>query len=520
MLKSKLMAIIGVSTSVVVAATTALTLAISGPRNVLSLSALSDNDAVAYGVSDLFSSAANGVDTVTNVINTISENKAELAVGLTINELEDLDEALYGMGADLKVQFDVENQQYAISGSASYGSVELINALLYMDEKEMIAYVPSLFEGIVKIGYDNLAENLENSYIGSILEEEGFDYEAYREELEAVLNEAATSMPAFDYDFDYEDFVDGLNDTINNAYLEATKSMDVTDNGKQPLNGGKYQCYTASISVAELSNILKEALVYVLESEDFLDYLDYIAEYYQNYESSLYGDYEDYEDYEDYYGSLSLSESLAGVSSMIDSYWGMITSELEAVLGKNIEFTIYLTDAVETAGFELYISPNADGSLNYSKSAANAAETAIIIKGDFTGGKEIGDYTYLKFAGTSYGTDAMVGEYSFKMEENGDFTLDISASEYGASLGLFHADGSYTENDMFFSLDVDSFKFVDESGKTTFDIGFNLSFEPIDGVDKPSSSVEYDIWKMDEADFEELANEILENIEKINDTVN
>ena len=47
MLKSKLMAIIGVSTSVVVAATTALTLAISGPRNVLSLSALSDNDAVA-----------------------------------------------------------------------------------------------------------------------------------------------------------------------------------------------------------------------------------------------------------------------------------------------------------------------------------------------------------------------------------------------------------------------------------------------------------------------------------------
>lgn len=524
MLKSKLLAIIGATTSVVVAATTALTLAVSGPRNVMSLRTLSDNEAVTYGMSNLFDSATSGVSTVTDVIDTIAENKAQIAMGFNINGGEEIGDELAGVGADFKIQFDAENGQYAISGSAEYGSVELFNALIYMDEKELVAYAPSLFEGVVKVAYDNLAEDIENSYIGSLLVEDGFDFEEYRDEFMTIIEEATESMPAMEYEFDYEDFADGLTETINDAYLEAFKTMNVTDNGKQPLAGGKYQCYTASVSVSELSYIVKDALMYVLESDEFIDYLDYISEYYSSLEDSAYDDYDDYygdySDIEDIYGmsgGLSLGDSMAGMSAMLDSYWGMAISEIEAVLGKEIQFTIYLTDSVETAGFEFYISQNADGSFNYSKEAAKAADEAIVIKGDFTGGKEIGDYTYLAVTGTRYDEEVLAMEYSFKMEANGDFNLDFTTSEMGISEGSLHADGSYKEDGMFFSLDVNSLKFTNGYGETEFDIGFNFSFEAIDGVDKPSASPEYDIWAMDEDDFEAFGREIEENIEKLED---
>lgn len=526
MVKGKLLAIIGGSMSVVVAATTALTLALSGPRDVKSLNALSENEAVSEGVSNLLDSASSTVETVSNVINTISENKAALSMGVTINEIEDLEE-LSGLGANLNISFDYENNQYSIDGNVVYGAVELLNAVLYMDEKEAIVSVPALFEGIVKLSYDNLAEDLENSYIGDALAAEGFDFEEFEDEFMTIVGDATAAMPAYDYDFDFETFAEELGDVMSDAYDDAIDNMTVTDNGKQALTGGKYQSYTASIPVADLSYIVRDGLIYVLESEDFQNYVDYLMEYMEELEGSYEYGYDDTDsyDYSDIYGDSgyetpSYGEQLASMAPVLESYWGMVVSELEGVLGKNIEFTLYLTDAVETAGFEFYASVDSNGSFNYSKTAATSAEAAIVLKGDFTGGKNIGDYTAISLEGLEYGEQCFYGSLTSKMEENGDFVFELTGNEYGESFGLMHIDGSYTENDMFFTLDIDSFKLVDEDGDTAFDIGMLLSFKPIDGVNKPSGSPEYSIWDMDEDDFEALVEEISNNLDDIEDALN
>lgn len=513
MIKKKLLAVVGGSMSVVVATATALTLALSGPRQTQSLHSLSDNEAVSQGITNLFSSASSGVDTMKGVIDTIEADKASLSIGFNINELEDSPE-LNGMGGNIILNCDAENKEYSIDLSAAYGSVELINALLYIDKAELRASIPAILDGTLVIPYNNLEEDLANSYFGSLLAAEGFDYDDYKAELEefmAVLEETTASMPATD--FDYEEFADGVLDVMESAYQDAVDAMSVTDNGKQALKGGNYQCYTATISVKDLSYIVKDAIIYMLNDEDFLAYIEEVYSYMDSYESYDYDDYyeDDYSDLMSDY-ELDIKTQMQSAAKMIDSYWNMVVTELEAILGKNIEFTIYLTDTVETAGFEFYISYNEDGTLNYSKSAALAADEYVAFKGDFTGGAEIGDYTNIDFEILNSYIVVSKLNYSFKSETNGDFDLNISGSEGDNTIFLIHADGSYTENGPFFKLVVDSFKAVDETGTTLFDVGFNLAFEEIDGVEKPITSPEYNVWEMDEDDLTDLIEEINDKI--------
>lgn len=517
--KKKLLAVIGGSMSVVVAAATAFMLSVSGPRNVLSLHSLSANEAVAQGITNLFSSASSGTDAMKDIVDTISTDKAALSVGFNINELQDSPE-LAGIGGNIVISCDSASKQYSIDLGAAYGAVELFNALVYMNDTELRASIPALMDAVLVVPYENLEENLKNSYIGSILEAQGFDYDDYVSELEeymAVLNEAAAQMP--DTDFDVEAFADGLLDTMDSAYEDATNNMSVTDNGKQPLSGGSYQSYTARISVSDLSNIIKEAILYSLNDEDLLSYIEDISTYMNDIASDSSSDYED--DYSDLMSDyeLNLATELKSLAPMLDSYWGMVVSELEAVFGKNIEFTIYLTDTVETAGFEFYLSENADGSLNYTKAAATASDDAFALKADFTGGAQIGDYTNVTLSSLENNTPVGGMELSFKTETNGDFSFDFSITNDSSTIGYIHADGSYTQNGQFFDLSVDSFKLVDED-TTIFDLGFSLSFKEIDGVTKPTASTEYDIWQMEEEDFIELFGEISEALDMFGSVLN
>lgn len=515
MIKRKLLAVIGGSMSVVVAAATALTLAISGPRQTQSLLSLSDSEAVSQGVTNLFSSAYSSFDTVNDVLDTIQSNKAALSVGLNINEMADSPE-LNGFGGKIKLNCDADNQKYSVDLSAAYGSVELINALVYMDASELRAYMPAIIDGVLVVPCDNLEENLKNSYIGSLLEAEGFDYDEYKAELDeymAMWNEAAADMP--ELDFDYEEFVEDLSDVMNSAYQDAIDSMSVTDNGMQPLKGGSYQCYTASVSVADLSYIIRDAIMFALTDDEFLKYIEDVSEYM----NSVSDEYDDYSDLSNDY-SVDMATQLKGVASMLDSYWSMVVSEVEAVLGKNIEFTIYLSDTVETAGFEFYMSQNADESFNYSKAATATADEYISLKGDFTGGAEIGDYANIVLEVIDDNTVAASMEYSFQSETNGDFNLDLTMISDGYTDGIIHADGSYTENGPYFNLTVDSFKYVDETGSTIYDLGFSLAFEEISGVDKPTASTEYNIWEMSENDFMNLLEDLYDKIEVLDDLLN
>ena len=68
MFKTKLFATICAVTSAVTVATTALTLSIAGPSGLQTIHSLSANDAVATGISNVFSSASNGSESITEFI--------------------------------------------------------------------------------------------------------------------------------------------------------------------------------------------------------------------------------------------------------------------------------------------------------------------------------------------------------------------------------------------------------------------------------------------------------------------
>lgn len=507
MFKTKLFAAICTGTSFVVAATTALTLAVSGPRNTQSLHMLSDNNAVAYGFTNLLSETASGFNTISNIVDTVSEQKASIAGSFTINSIEDFEE-LSGMGAGFEINFDADNNAFSLIGTASYGSMDVLKATLYMDKDELIAEVPSLFKGIITAPLDNLAEDFSNSYFGELAAKEGFDFGEFQDELNAAVESAMNEMPQFD--FDYEEFYDGLMDTINDSYFKATDNMTVTDLGKKPLQSGdKYQCYRAELPVADLSYIAKDALMYILKSDEFGAFMDQVMEYMET---------SSYNDLDSYGSSLSYSSQLQSVAPMIEMYWGQVVTELESVFGKNIVFTIYLDNSVNTAGFEFYVSLMEDGTVSYEESDIETSVVSFVFEADLTGGKNIGDYADYTFAYMPESErDSFEIKFSKHMEENGDFAIYASMDEV-YYLAEISAEGSYTDNDPFFTCNIDSLK-VMEDGNTLFDVGFKLSFQPIDKVEKPSGSPEYNVWEMDEDDFEALGEEILDALKEINSLI-
>ena len=126
----------------------------------------------------------------------------------------------------------------------------------------------------------------------------------------------------------------------------------------------------------------------------------------------------------------------------------------------------------------------------------------MALKCDFTGGKNIGDYTEVTLSGTEEGNEMFNINYTKKAEPNGDFSI-VLATKTDAEDASITLDGNYVVDGKYFSLDVESIKFIEE-GKTLFDFGFSLSFKPIDALTKPSDTPVYDVWEMDEEDFENL----------------
>ena len=499
MFKTKLFATICAVTSAVTVATTALTLSIAGPSGLQTIHSLSANDAVATGISNVFSSAADGSEGITEFIEVLSDTKTAANLGITINSIKGVDE-ISGIGGELELQVDSEAKAAALLLNAKLGELGLFNGTLYVDKSEIIASVPFLFDGIISVGLDNLLEDLENSYIGSsLLASADIDIDEIKEAYEMIMKDYSVKAP--DFDFDSDKFMDGLEDVISEAFDEAMAKMDTKDLGMVKLNGGSYQGFDAKVPVEELTLILKDAIKYVLNNKDFQKLVDDIIAYVEETAG------EDIIPESEFNGSM-----LGDLSSLVDMYWGMLVSELEAVLGENIQFTIYLTDTVEIAGFEFdaYVI---NDKLTYNSSDASVADVGVVINADYTGGKNIGDYTELTTELYEDGQSTASFEYVSKHEANGDFDIDLS---FGDDIESFAVtlDGNYVKDGDFFSLVVDSIKLI-QNEETIADLGFTIGFKPIDSVTKPSETPVYDLWEMDESDILDLIINIGEKLEEL-----
>ena len=346
MFKTKLFATICAAASAVTVAVTALTLGIAGPAGLQTMHTLSANDQIANSIAGVFSSASDTTEEITELIDTIVSNKTSTKIGFTINSLDGLEALgdlyginnLAGLGGNVEFQLDTESRAAAFIYELALGSVAGVGGTLYIDENEILAAAPFLFEGVLKAGLDNLEEDLQNSYLGQIISEE-INFDEIEETLNLLITEYETMMPKFN--FDSEKFMEGLVDTMSDAFDNAMLAMEADDLGKQKLNGGSYQAYYAKIPVRELSYILRDAVVYCLESKDFQNLVDQVIEYIADVAG------------EDV-STLGFSGSMLGeYSSMVTANWKSVVSMLEEIMGKNIEAKIYITDTVELAGFEL-----------------------------------------------------------------------------------------------------------------------------------------------------------------------
>ena len=499
MFKTKLFATICAVTSAVTVATTALTLSIAGPSGLQTIHSLSANDAVATGISNVFSSASNGSESITEFIDVLTSTKTAANLGFTINSIKGVEE-VSGIGGELELQLDSEAEAAALLLNAKLGELGLFNSTLYVDKSEIIASVPFLFDGIISVGLDNLLEDLENSYIGSsLLATADIDVDELKELYNTFTSEFATKAP--DFDFDSDKFMDGLEDVISDAFDEAMAEMDTKDLGMVKLNGGSYQGYEAKVSVAKLSYIFRDSIKYILNSKDIQNLVDDVIAYAEETMG------EDLVPENEFNGSM-----LGDLTSLIDMYWGPLVSELEAVLGENIQFTIYLTETVEIAGFEFdaYVI---NDKLTYNSSDASVADGAVVFKADYTGGKNIGDYTDINVEIFEENESLGSIEYVAKHEANGDFEISFNFGDKAESYALT-LNGNYVKDGDFFSLVVDSIKLI-EGNETIADFGFTISFKPIDAVTKPSETPVYDLWEMDESDLMDLITNIGEKLEEL-----
>lgn len=500
MFKTKLFAGICVGASVITAAATALTLYLSGPSDVKTIHQYSPNEQVEMSLEGAFNSMSNTATELTQFVNVITSNKTSTNIGFTINHADGYEE-LSGVGGELELQLDTDAKAAAVILNATLGSVDVIDGTIYIDRNELIAAVPVLYDGIIKVGLDNLAYDLENSFIGSYILK-NVDIEELEQAFELVLTNYETYAPQFDFDSDK--FYAGLSDTLTKSYNKALDSMELEDLGSEKLNGGSYQCYNAKISVKELSNILKDAVVYCMESPEFQSLVDQSIEYYVEITG------ESIPELEMFSGS-----TLGQFAGLLDANWSQIISRVEDAIGQDISFNIYISDTVELAGIEINMYEN-NGKITFNKEEASNTKESITISCDFTGGKNIGDYTELVLS-LNIENDPSKISFISKTEENGDFDITFSLIAPEETY-VISAEGNYVEDGDFFNLDIDSIKMI-EDDKTLYDFGFSCGFKPIDAITKPSASPVYDIWEMDEYDFAGLIYNIQAKLESLSDII-
>lgn len=502
MFKTKLFASICAAASAVTVAATTATLFIAGPAGLDTIHDKSPNEAVASTIEGLFSSASSSASNITNIINTIATNKTATNIGFTINHIEGYDE-LDGYSGEMELQVDPDSKAASLILDLAIDSLEVEGATVYIDKEEILASIPSLFDGVFRLGLDNLDYDLNYSTIGEYLDLSYSDIEEITGVYEIITDAYSASLPQFD--FDSEKFMEGLKDTMSDSFDEAMKNMEVEDLGKKELNGGKYPAYEAQIPVEDLSGMIKDAAIYCVKSPEFQDLFDQAIDYAEDISGT---------DISDYIGVSGAD--LGQLVNVIDSYWDMVDEALIEVIGEDIEMTFYISETLELAGLSIdaYIL---DDGISFDDGDKKDAEMTFSLMCDYTGGKNIGDYSEINVDMKDGDSDEYISfDYSNKTESNGDFDLLFAFDMTNEDSFKLTANGNHVSNGNNFSLDVDSLKFY-ENDDLMFDVGFKLGFNTIDSITKPSGSTVYDLFDMDEYDFMELYFDLEDVIGELSD---
>ena len=536
MIKSKLAASIAVAMTVAVGASTAATLVVSGERTAMSLHALSSQEAVMYGARNLYKEAKSGLSEIGDIVDTLVSEKNSLSGEFNINEISGYSE-LSGIGAGFQLNSDTKNNIVQLILNGKYQSADLFSAEIYSElGKNIIVSVPAILDKDLEFATDNFMEDFENSALydlikrsssntGSLIDDadlytnDDTDIFTYDEDLFdssdftsgnefSDLDKVAelySSMPAFQPG---EDFQDDLQDIIDEHFDLIYDNLNVYVD-KANLNGGSYNAYTAYIKIDDILSLVKDTVTYVLFSDDFKDYLGKLIDFYT----------ENFPDFDLNMSKDDFLNSYSSLRSVINLYWPQLVSEISKNIGDEAGFTIYLSESVEVAGFQinLYYDEDLD-TMQIMGSDVPDKENRLSLFVDRTGGKNIGDNTSSVLEFTDGGDKEFSISYAKKVNGD-DFSIDGNITfndEDSISLAI---DGSYKEDGNYFDMDIKNFE-IYENEDVLASLSFKLSFQPIDSIKKSSSKDTYKILEMDEDELMDMLNEMGKKIEKLVDSFN
>lgn len=337
---------------------------------------LSSNEAVSIGLSNMLSDVTALADS--------KEVKSETDISLDIYHMPGgID--LSGLTLSFNMQADSTSNQYKIFAKGSYNNMEIFSGQLYADEAEAIGYVPMIYAGTVVMPYEFL-DKLQTIIEDSDSETDITNSEDMSGNTTSDIDISNIELPEFDYD----GFITGLVESMESSITNMTSNMVVTDLGKQPLSVGDYYCYKATIPVKDLADIAKAGILYSLNNKELQEYVDAIYSSTNNQDAD-----DELSDELIYDYNIDMSSQMSSYAMILDSYWPLVVSELEGVLGSNIEFTVYLSEEVEVAGYQLSVPG------------------LFTFKTDFTGETADGN---------------SVSYYNFTMFEDDDTLLDLRLS--------------------------------------------------------------------------------------------
>lgn len=142
--------------------------------------------------------------------------------------------------------------------------------------------------------------------------------------------------------FDFKRLSNECMDTINEQISSVSHDIVVENIGHSIIENNEYYHYKTTLSIYQMADVIKPAILFVLKDSDIQAYMDklyetYYSDTYEN-NNNLYFDY-----------STDFSSQMSGISVMLDSHWSILISEVTDIIGEKIAIDLYLTEDIEVA---------------------------------------------------------------------------------------------------------------------------------------------------------------------------
>ena len=451
-------------------------------------------------------------------------NELELEIAYEDSSFSEF-EILESGSVKMVVDTDRPENEYGFVLGIDYAGMNLANMELYVDQKEMIAAIPEIFDYAFSVNYsDNIQQKLEDSpFIGRELINMGLngeDVEKIRDEVFAIVERDNKLFNLKELWNRYKSECEAFDQ------LKAETVVEKADKKEFEINGKNVKCrgYHVDIPVRSLVEFLEETKDYILDDEilkeDVVTCIELIKE------ADVYG-----------YAIPSTSketqkELWKEADKVIDDFIKVMDDSME-----DISMNVYVARDGKMAGFELETEIKVDserievnGKANfaggYNMLANVDAELELSGEGDSVTIEleKAGTYQEKELFEESVAlnmnvADEHIGktyEFAYQMEDD-VYELSAEVSDDGNVAAKMSSEGSINNvvKGTSFEVEIDEMSISVPDEEANIELSGSYAMRPLEnGVKKPSGE-KLDVLEMTEMEMFEIVMEAMGKIESL-----